>query len=63
MTALQHLHCLHFDTSDGDDGVCTLEAVASVRPAARAAVMAEVQQVLDWTAAPFPGEQGPVEDG
>ncbi|WP_326544034.1 hypothetical protein [Pseudorhodoferax sp.] len=57
------LRYLHFEASDGDDGVCTLEAVASVQPDARAAVQAEVEQVLQWAAAQFPGDSGPVEDG
>lgn len=54
---------LIFDFSDGDDGVATLEAMASTREADHAAVMAEVGQVLAWAQAEFGGRQGPVEDG
>lgn len=60
MTDLQHLL---FEHSEGDDGVITLESMASTRPDGHAAVMAEVQQVLDWAWAHSPGQHGPVEDG
>lgn len=63
VTGLQYL-C--FDLSDNTDGVATLEALASTPPDApqrHAAVLAEVQQVLDWAAAQFPHSQGPVEEG
>ncbi|MFT7722435.1 MAG: hypothetical protein QM788_06350 [Roseateles sp.] len=54
---------LIFDLSDGSDGILTLEAMASTREAAHAAVMAEVAQLLAWAHAAFGGRQGPVEDG
>lgn len=54
---------LSFDLSDGSDDILTLEAMASTREAAHAAVMAEVQQVLAWANNAFAGRQGPVEDG
>lgn len=54
---------LIFDFSDGDDGIATLEAMASTRENEHAAVLAEAQQVLDWAHAHFPGRHGPVEDG
>lgn len=38
---------LTFALDEVDDGVATLEAMASTRVAQHAAVMAEVQQVLD----------------
>ncbi len=57
------LRYLQFELSEGDEGVCTLEAMASVRPAASAAVRAEVDQVLRWIEAQFPGAVGPVEEG
>lgn len=54
---------LTFDLTDSSDGILTLEAMASTRDAAHAAVMAEVQRVLAWALAEFGGRQGPVEDG
>lgn len=54
---------LSFDLSDGDDGVTTLEAMASTDAAQHAAVRAEAQQVLDWAWQRFPHGHGPVEDG
>jgi hypothetical protein len=63
MAAL-HLHYLSFDLSEGNDGVTTLEALASTASAAQhAEVMLEVQQVLDWAWAHFPHTHGPVEHG
>jgi hypothetical protein len=57
---MQHLS---FDLTDGSDDIHTLEAMASTRAAAHAAVMAEVQQVLAWANDAFAGRQGPVEEG
>ncbi len=57
------LSYLHFEASEGDEGVHTLDAMASVRPALRDAVLAEAQQVLRWIRLQFPGDEGPVEDG
>lgn len=54
---------LSFDLSDGDDGVTTLEAMASTDAGQHAAVQAEAQQVLDWAWQRFPRGHGPVEDG
>ncbi|MEH0167887.1 hypothetical protein ABT392_00960 [Paucibacter sp. JuS9] len=54
---------LIFELSDGDDGVATLEAMASTRADSHAAVMVEVQGVLDWAWREFPGQHGPIEDG
>lgn len=54
---------LSFDVTDGTDDILTLEAMASTREAAHAAVLAEVEQVLTWARAAFSGRQGPVEDG
>ncbi len=60
MPALQHLI---FELSEGDDGIASLQAMASTRPEAHAAVMAEVGQVLDWAGGCFPEQHGPVEEG
>lgn len=57
------LHYLIFERSETDDGLVVLEAMASTRAAQHAAVMAEVQQVLDWAAQRFPHGHGPLEDG
>ena len=57
------LHYLVFDSSDTDDGIVTLQAMATTAPTAHAAVMAEVDAVLDWAAREFPGGPGPLEDG
>lgn len=54
---------LIFGLGEGDEGIWTLEAMASTRPADHDAAMAEVRQVLDWARRRFPGRHGPVEDG
>ena len=54
---------LIFDFSDGDDGIATLEAMASTRAEEHGRVMAEAQQVLDWAQAQSPNRHGPVEEG
>jgi hypothetical protein len=54
---------LSFDLSDDDDGVSTLEALASTSAAQHAAVMDEIRQVLDWAWRTFPHTHGAVEDG
>jgi hypothetical protein len=57
------MHYLTFDVSEGDDSVTTLEALASTTAEQHAAVMAEVQQVLDWAWQRFPHSHGPADDG
>ena len=60
------LHYLRFDASEDADGVITLDALASTplaKPATHAAVLAEVQQVLDWAWRQFPLSHGPLDDG
>jgi len=54
---------LTFALEEVDDGVATLEAMASTRAAQHAAVMAEVQQVLDWAWRQFPDSHGPIDEG
>lgn len=54
---------LSFELAEVDDGVSSLEAMASTGAEQHAAVMAEVQQVLDWAWRRFPGTHGPVDDG
>jgi hypothetical protein len=60
MTPLQYLP---FDVSDNDEGVVTIEALASTSAAQHAAVLAEAQQVLDWAWRSFPHTHGPADDG
>ena len=57
------MNYLSFDLSENADGVTTLEALASTGVEHRAAVMAEVQQVLDWAWQCFPQGHGPADDG
>lgn len=57
------LRFLSFDVSDGDDGVTTLDALASTRADQHDVVLAEVQQVLDWAERHFPGQHAPLEEG
>jgi len=57
------MHYLSFDLGEGADGVTTLEALASTTAEQHAAVMAEVQQVLDWAWLQFPHSHGPADDG
>jgi len=54
---------LSFDLSDDADGVTTIEALASTAADRHAAVMAEVQAVLDWAWRRFPHTHGPVDEG
>jgi hypothetical protein len=54
---------LHFDASDDADGVVTLEAMAATPASRHAAVLAEVQLVLDWAWQHFPHTHGRAEDG
>ena len=57
------MHYLSFDLSEDADGVTTLEALAATTAGQHAAVMAEVQQVLDWAWQHYPHGHGPVGDG
>ena len=54
---------LTFDLDEVADGVSALEAMASTVAAQHPAVMAEVQQVLDWAWRRFPDSHGPIDDG
>ena len=60
MTAL---HILTVDVSDNDEGVVTIEALASTSAVAHAAALAEAQQVLDWAWRAFPHTHGPADEG
>jgi hypothetical protein len=57
------LQFLDFEASDGDDGVGTFDAMASVSATQRDALLREVAQVLGWAHRAFVGVRGPVEEG
>ena len=57
------VHYLTIDLSEGADGVTTLEAMASTAAEQHAAVLEEVQVLLDWAWRHFGRSHGPVEDG
>ena len=57
------LHYLTVDLSDNDEGIVTIEALASTSAVQHAAAMAEVQQVLDWAWRAYPHTHGPADDG
>ena len=54
---------LTFDFVEVDDGVSSLEAMASTAAGQHGAVMAEVRQVLDWAWQRFPDSHGHIDDG
>jgi hypothetical protein len=56
------LHYLDFDYSEDDEGVGTWDAMASVTPQHLPALLAELEQVLDW-AHQFCGRHAPIDDG
>lgn len=62
-TALSPLRWLDFDFSEDGDGTGTFDALASVRPADRDALAADLVRVLDWAYTRFPGPRGPVGEG
>ena len=57
------LQILTVDVSDNDEGVVTIEALASTSAAQHAAALAEAQQVLDWAWDAFPHTHGPADEG
>ena len=57
------LRLLTVDVSDNDEGVVTIEALASTPAAGHAAALAEAQHVLDWAWAAFPHTHGPADEG
>ena len=60
MIVLRHLT---LDVGDNDEGVVTIEALASTSAAQHAAALAEAQAVLDWAWRAFPHTHGPADDG
>jgi len=57
------LHYLDFDYTEDADGNGSFEAMASVMPAHRDALLAEVACVLRWAHDTFPGMHGPLDAG
>ena len=57
------LRLLTVDVSDNDEGVVTIEALASTPAGRHAAAQAEAQQVLDWAWRTFPHTHGPADEG
>ncbi len=54
---------LTFDFGEGDDGLTTIEALASTPAAVHAAVLDEVRQIMDWAWRSFPHTHGSTDDG
>lgn len=57
------LHYLDFDYSEDDDGNGTWDAMASVTPAHRPALRAEIETVLRWAHRTFAGQRAPLDEG
>jgi hypothetical protein len=57
------MHYLGFELGEAGEGIATLEAMASTTAAQHAAVMSEVQRVLDWAWQHFPHSHGPADEG
>jgi len=57
------LHWLTLDVSDNDEGVVTIEALASSDAAGQAAALAEAHAILAWAWRAFPDSHGPADDG
>jgi len=60
MTPLRYLT---IDISDNDEGVVTIEALASTAAAQHAAALAEARALLDWAWQAFPDGHGPADEG
>ena len=60
MTALRWLT---LDVSDNDEGVVTIEALASTDAAGHAFALAEAQALLDWAWRAFAHSHGPADEG
>jgi VCBS repeat-containing protein len=54
---------LTFDLSEGEEGVTTIESMASTSAEQHPAVIAEVEQVLAWAWGRFPQTHGAMDDG
>jgi hypothetical protein len=56
-------HLLTLDISDNDEGIVTIEALASTPAARHAEALAEAQAMLDWAWRAFAHTHGPADDG
>ena len=54
---------LTLDFSDNDEGIVTIEALASTPAARHAQALAEARAMLDWAWRSFPHTHGPADDG
>ena len=57
------LRWLTLDVSDNDEGVVTIEALASTDAGGHPFALAEAQAILDWAWQAFPGTHGPADEG
>jgi hypothetical protein len=57
------LRWLTLDLSDNDEGVVTIEALASTDAAGHASALAEAHLLLEWAWRAFPDTHGPADDG
>jgi len=57
------LRLLTLDVGDNDEGVVTIEALASTPAAQHAAALAEAHAILAWAWREFPHTHGPADDG
>lgn len=57
------LDFLNFQLDEVDEGIASLEAMASTALDQHAAVLTEIRQVLDWAWRRYPGSHGAVDDG
>jgi hypothetical protein len=57
------LRLLTVDVSDNDEGIVTIEALASTTAERHAAAQAEARQILEWAWRAFPHTHGPADDG
>lgn len=57
------LRYLHFDYSEGDDGVGSFEAMAATAAEHAPRVQAEAARVLDWAHGQFAHACGPLDEG
>jgi hypothetical protein len=57
------LRWLTLNVSDNDDGVVTIEALASTDAGGHPFALAEAQAILDWAWQAFAGTHGPADEG
>jgi hypothetical protein len=60
---MTELRWLTLDVSDNDEGVVTIEALASTDAGGHPFALAEARTVLDWAWRAFPDAHGPADEG